>query len=552
MRNMPIGIDDFETLITENYYFVDKTDFICQIIDKHSFVNLITRPRRFGKTLSMSMLEYFFSNHYKSCKNLFDGLHVQTTAGNYMEYQGKYPVIFLSLKEVSGEDFQEIQNDIIRIMSECYMKYSELENSDKLSERDKKFYGKICDEDDVSQSNLISSLKRLSYMLYKHYDEKVIILLDEYDAPVNKIADKTIYKKTINFIKKFMGDAFKTNPYVSFSIITGISRITKESIFSELNNLHVFSVLDERYNNIMGFTEEEIRQILLEYDNLSKLGEIKEWYDGYNFGGKEIYNPWSVIRYIDNNFIPETFWMNTSSNNIMHYFMNPLDEDKYFALKKLIRSERVYGTILDGITFQDIDNDLDKIYTLLLNTGYLSYRKCSSDNNYELHIPNKEVRLVFEQEVLKEVIVRPAQELTKELFSCMCIGNKDNIEKILSKLLIKYASFHDTANHESFYHGFMLGLSILAEDKFIVESNRETGYGRSDISLYPKKTSAESIGIIMEFKVADDIDSMQVSAQNALKQIKLNEYEVEMQKHSVRNILRYGISFCGKHVKVVS
>ena len=547
---MPIGVDDFKEL-RENYYFIDKTDFIRQLIDDHSKVTFITRPRRFGKTLTMSMLEYFFSIDKKEeSKNLFHGLAIEAAGSSYMKHRGIYPVIFISLKDGQSPSWEQMLNFFRLFLRRLYLQYAYLMKADTLDECMKEDYHRIVNRQ-ADQTEMAFALTRLMEMMQAYYGQPVILLLDEYDAPIQYAWDHGYYDQCIGFMRQFLSSALKTNRTLDFAVLTGVLRVAKESIFSRLNNLSVCSVLSRKYSNILGFTPAETAVMAEDLGVEKKLPELRKWYDGYRFGTEDMYNPWSVINYMDNECTPMPYWVHTSGNYILKQLLSHADCLRIKELQGLLDGKTVTVSLNETVMYDQIEKDASALYTLLLTTGYLTIESASPTtyNRYFLRIPNEEIKQVYSQEILNTVAVGADRNTFDTLFDALFSGQEKDFEDRLQQILLRFASTYDTANKESFYHGFMLGISALFLDKqYIIESNRESGYGRFDIAIFPKDT--QKAGVILEFKDADRTESLEEQADESLRQIQDRQYEVEFAKREIVSVWKYGIAFCGKQVCV--
>ena len=553
-RNMPIGIDDFKKL-REDYYLVDKTDFIRQLIDGHSAVTLITRPRRFGKTLTMSMLDYFFSIEKKDeTEHLFDGLAIDRAGTEYLARRGGSPTIFLTLRGLKQPTFAELLQNFSNTMGELYRSHAEAVSNAALDPADLDYFERVKNYK-ADKVDLELSLLKLCKFLQQAYGRPIILLLDEYDVPIQNSWECGYYDEGIAFMKNFLGNALKGNPYLDFAILTGVLRVGKESIFSDLNNLEVCSVLSDTYSDVFGFTYAEVEKMAHDLGHPEQLPVIKDWYDGYRFGESEIYNPWSVIYFFRKNNKPSAYWMNTSSNGILQDMLEEAGADRLQEMRTLLEGGTVWTQVDERIVYSDLRYSDSALYTLLLTTGYLTAVSEAQDDDdgystYELRIPNREIRSVFSSEIMKHIAtgldINEFVILRRSLFH----GHIAEFEKRLQKILLRIVSTYDTANRESFYHGFMLGLvAMLAIGRrYEVKSNRESGYGRFDLALVPRDTA--NPGVVMEFKVAETPEDMETRAQEALAQIEEKAYTTELKESGVENIWCYGIAFCGKHVYI--
>ncbi len=553
-RNMPIGIDDFKKL-REDYYLVDKTDFIRQLIDGHSAVTLITRPRRFGKTLTMSMLDYFFSIEKKDeTEHLFDGLAIDRAGTEYLARRGGSPTIFLTLRGLKQPTFAELLQNFSNTMGELYRSHAEAVSNAALDPADLDYFERVKNYK-ADKVDLELSLLKLCKFLQQAYGRPIILLLDEYDVPIQNSWECGYYDEGIAFMKNFLGNALKGNPYLDFAILTGVLRVGKESIFSDLNNLEVCSVLSDTYSDVFGFTYAEVEKMAHDLGHPEQLPVIKDWYDGYRFGESEIYNPWSVIYFFRKNNKPSAYWMNTSSNGILQDMLEEAGADRLQEMRTLLEGGTVWTQVDERIVYSDLRYSDSALYTLLLTTGYLTVVSEAQDDDdgystYELRIPNREIRSVFSSEIMKHIAtgldINEFVILRRSLFH----GHIEEFEKRLQKILLRIVSTYDTANRESFYHGFMLGLvAMLAIGRrYEVKSNRESGYGRFDLALVPRDIN--NPGVVMEFKVAETPEDMEAKAHEALAQIEEKAYTTELKAAGVENIWRYGIAFCGKHVYI--
>ncbi len=549
-RAMPIGVDDFKE-VREKYYFVDKTDFIRQLIDGHSKVTLITRPRRFGKTLTMSMLDYFFSiDREKESGRLFTGLAVEKAGAGYMAYRGAYPVIFISLKDIQNLSWESMLDQWGLFIRKVYLRYTYLCTSNQIDTELKEDFYRIIKRE-ATENELADSLTRLMEIMRAYYGKPVILLIDEYDAPIQQAWECGFYDECISFMRRFLGSALKTNPALDFAVLTGVLRIAKESIFSGLNNLDVCSVLRDKYSDVFGFTAEEVAKLTEDIEKPEVLPELKKWYDGYRFGSREIYNPLSVISYMDNQCRPQPYWMNTSNNSILRELLSHADYLRIKALRGLLHDVPVSVSLNEGVIYDQIGREQSALYTMLLTTGYLTVAKDipTSYDRYLLRIPNEEIKRVYSMEILNTITAGIDRDTFDGLFDLLFTGQSEDFAYQLQKILLQFASTYDTANKESFYHGFMLGMAALFLGKdYTVESNRESGYGRFDLAIFPNDTT--KAGVIMEFKIAETEDCLDERAKDALEQIEERQYGIEFSKRGIAAVWKYGIAFCGKQVCV--
>ena len=551
MYGMPVGMDNFSKIIENKYYFVDKTNFIKELLDNKNEVTLITRPRRFGKTLAMRMLQEFFDINAAG-RDTFKGLNISLAGEKYIQHRGKYPVIFFSLKDIATGNYQDALRDLCGKISDLYAEYGFLAESPALNEREKEYFlsvYNIADHEQYGRDKWGKSLKMLTVYLWKHYGVKTILLLDEYDAPIQHAWKDGYYEDMIRFMRQFYSEVLKGNDALEFAVLTGVLRVAKESIFSGLNNLKVCSVLSEDYSDIFGFTGQEVARMAADLQMEDKLPEIRAWYDGYSFGGSEIYNPWSVIMYFDAKCKPAPYWVNTSGNGIIKYMLDRLDGRGREDLQSLMDGNTISKQVQEGIIYEEIGSNADDLYTMLLTTGYL---KCTSSQDsllgtyMDLQIPNLEILRLFTREIAQNFTgYRGVSDITN-MMDEMLKGNAVLFEEDLNRILRNSVSYHDAANGESFYHGMMLGFCVLLKDTHIVQSNRESGYGRFDLALIP--TDRRYYGVIMEFKRAADEGQLEEKALEALAQIEELSYIAEFQQRQIEKVWKYGIAFCGKKV----
>ena len=549
MYSMPVGLDNFREMIAREYYFVDKTKFIKELLDSNAMVTLITRPRRFGKTLAMRMLQEFFDINAAG-RDTFKGLNISRAGEKYMQHRGKYPVIFLQLKNVAAGDFEKSFAFLKAIIARLYREYAFLEESPALTGDEKEYYVRVrrgrehCTYDDLAMS-----LGNLTDMLYRHYGIRPIVLIDEYDAPIQHAWEDGYYEDMIRFMRQFYSEVRKGNDALEFAVRTGVLRVAKESIFSGLNNLKVCSVLSGEYSDIFGFTGEEVAKMAVDLQQEDKLPEIKAWYDGYTFGGTEIYNPWSVIMYFDAGCKPAPYWVNTSGNGIVKQMFKFSGQEGADDLQSLMDGGSVFKQLREGVVYANIGDRIDDLYSILLMTGYL---KCVGlmeklyGEEAELRIPNKEIRSLFGREILENFIAAGSVSRLGRMLDAMVSGHGDIFESVLSGIVRNNVSYHDAANGESFYHGMMLGFCVLLKDTHIVQSNRESGYGRFDLALIP--TDRRYYGVILEFKRAADEAQLEEKALEALAQIEELSYIAEFEQRQIEKVWKYGIAFCGKKV----
>ena len=548
---MPVGIDDFKE-VREKYYFVDKTPFIQKLLLEHSKVTLFTRPRRFGKTLTMSMLKYFFAwEDAKDSEKLFAGLTVSTEEES-MRQRGKYPVVFITLRDIKSLHWQDAYADLKGLIEDTYARFAYLQESDKLTKREKELIAELL-AGSAEETLYRRSLKYLTEFLYKHHQVRPILLIDEYDVPIQCGWENGYYDEVMMFMKVWLSGGLKTNVHLEFAVLTGVLRVVKESIFSDLNNLEICSVMTEKYSDVFGFTKQEVKKIAADFGRPDKMNELQAWYDGYSFGGKEIYNPWSVIQYFATGCEPQPYWLNTSRNGIIKALLETVSEARMEALRAVLSNKYIESVIDEGVIYADIGQKENALYTMLLMTGYLTLAKKEKldalTTFYYLRIPNLEIMQVYRGEILERMAKSVATKQQNEFFRALLSGQRDMFEQRLQEMLLQMVSYYDTQNKESFYHGFLLGLTALLAASYQVESNRESGRGRFDLALFPKRT--DQTGVIMEFKVADEPEKLEETAQAALRQIQEKAYIAEFQKRNIVNVYRCGVAFCGKMVRIV-
>jgi len=545
-KAIPVGIEDFKELIQEGYYYIDKTLLIDEMLINKSKVTLFTRPRRFGKTLNMSMLKYFFDvKNKEENKKLFENLKVSNS--EYMSEQGKYPVIFISLKDLKGDTWEECLKRLKLFIFDLYAEFEYIR--EKMNEWDKRKFEKVLYEKE--DADYIMSLKFLSDSLYKYYGGKVIILIDEYDAPIINAFDKGYYNEAINFFQTFYSSALKTNNSLKYGVLTGITRIIKEGIFSGLNNLKVDTILNKKYSEYFGLLESEVIEMLDYFGMKYKIEEVKEWYNGYLFGESEVYNPWSIVNYIDNGEI-KAYWANVSGNTLLENMLDHAGESVYDDLKRFTDGESIEKYISDGTTIKSLLSNDDEIWQLLLYSGYLTkaknQEKESDSNIYNLKIPNKEIRKYFGNMFLNRFFGTEVK--TNTLIKALEGGDIKKFEKTLGEIMINMLSHFDLDKEmEKIYQVFMIGLVGFLMGKYEIISNDESGYGRYDLAMIPIKSNEKAY--LMEFKISKTKKGMEESAEKALKQIDEKKYDTKLKARGIKNILKIGIAFYGKEVKVV-
>lgn len=500
-KPLPIGISDY-VRAQSDYYYVDKTMLIKEFLDQKPLVSLFTRPRRFGKTLNMDMLRVYFEMTDEDTSKYFEDKNIWKCGKDYRLHQGKYPVIFLTFKDVKFDSWQATIEKIKSLLQEEYGRHQELLSSLKISDYEKEYFNKVLSATE-NEVELSFSLEKLSKMLASHYDKAPIIIIDEYDTPIQEGYSKDFYDEIIGFMRNFFSGAFKDNKNLSYGFLTGILRIAQESIFSGLNNLTVNSVMDEAYDRYFGFTNEEVSEMLDYYGATEKESELQEWYDGYLFGNEEIYNPWSVINYISKGCVPQAYWVNTGKNEILEDVLKVADEDITEKLYSLIRGGKVLARIDQNVVYRSLTEDPTNIYSLLLVAGYLktTIKELQADGSYlcQVSIPNKEIASVYKSEILAHLMKIGAVSRTTadKIAESLFLNDYVKLEKAISEYMDKTISFYDTAS-ESFYHGMILGLISMMDNQYKIKSNRESGKGRFDIGLIPRDDKYP--GMIMELK----------------------------------------------------
>jgi hypothetical protein len=550
-KAIPIGIENFEDIIKDNYYYVDKSMLIEDILVNRAAVTLFTRPRRFGKTLNMSMIKYFFDVRNKDeNRKLFEGLKI--FGSEYMKEQGKYPVIFVSLKDLRADTWEDTFENLKSFISDLYAEFEDMREI--MNKRDKIKFDKIFYEEE--KGDYETSLKLLSNYIYKYYGKKVIILIDEYDAPIINAFDKGYYNEAINFFQVFYSSALKTNDSLKYGILTGITRIIKEGIFSGLNNLKVDTILNKKYSEYFGLLESEVIKMLDYFEMKYKIEEVEEWYNGYIFGDKRVYNPWSIINYVDNGEI-KAYWANVSGNTLLENMLDQAGEDVYTDLKRFTDGESIEKYISDGTTIKSLLSNDDEIWQLFLYSGYLTKAKEQIEidetseytNIYNLKIPNKEIRKYFGNMFLNRFFGTELK--TSILIKALESGDIKKFEKTLGEIMVNMLSHFDlNSEMEKIYQVFMIGLVGFLMGKYEIISNNESGYGRYDLAMIPIKSNEKAY--LMEFKISKTEKGMTLKAEEALKQIDEKKYDMRLKARGIKNILKIGIAFYGKKVKVFS
>lgn len=559
-KKLPVGLENFQEIQKSGFYYVDKTKLIEQLLENWSKVNLFTRPRRFGKTLNMSMLKSFFE--IGADRTLFDGLYISRNQKLCEEYMGKYPVIFLSLKGIDGLSFEAAKYRLTELIGVEAERFAFLADSEKLTENERSKYqaiihlvnGKYSMDEDM----LVSSLQTLSQLLCRHYGQKAMILIDEYDVPLDKAFQHGYYKEMVSLIRGLFGQALKTNDDLQFAVLTGCLRVSKESIFTGLNNFKVYAADDVRYDEEFGFTNEEIKKLLANYNLQEHFGKMKEWYDGYRFGNADIYCPWDVINYVDDlvsdpNVQPKSYWINSSGNDLVKRFIEQADITTKDEIEQLIAGNAVEKRIRPDLTYNEIDNSIDNIWSVLFTTGYLTRLGKAENDVYKLIIPNQEIREVFVQQIrewFNQIVANNRASIDK-INQGFLEGKAETIQRELTMFLGETIRVFDTKarneEKEIFYHDILLGI-LKNYPGWVVKSNRESQDGFADILLKPKNPDA---GIIVELKDVRSLHDLDQACERALEQIKDRRYDTELREDGRNDILAYGIAFCRKRCKVV-
>ena len=541
MKKLPIGLSDFKKLIEGNYYYFDKTNFIDEIIKDGSEVKLFTRPRRFGKTLNMSMLKYFFDiKEAEENRKLFKDLYIEKTE-NFKE-QGQYPVVFLSLKDLKADNWESMVNYLkVLISNLCLENRYLLKNLDSF---DKALFENYINKNAKIES-LKDTLKFLTRILYEKYNKKVIILIDEYDAPLVSAYHNKYYDNAKDFFKTFYSSVLKDNAYLQMGVMTGIIRVIKAGIFSDLNNLSTYTILSNFYPNCYGLTEEEVKKALIDYNLEYEMGDVKDWYDGYRFGKSEVYNPWSILNFLHAKEL-RAYWVDTSGNDLINDVLKIVRKDIVRDLKKLFDGKGLKQNLSGTSDLSRILSE-EEIWELMLFSGYLTIQEKIDEDYYILRLPNKEVRRLFKRTFIERYFGRGNKLI--DLMEALTENRIEDYEETLQDILLKSVSYNDTKKgNEAFYHGFILGISLYLEGEYIVKSNIESGLGRYDVSIEPK--NKDKRGYILEFKATDNIDRLEEISKEALKQIEEGKYSSTLKQTDTKEILYLGIAFCGKQIKV--
>ena len=555
---LPVGIEDFREIRRKDFYYIDKTGLIEQLLDSWGKVNLFTRPRRFGKTLNMSMLRYFFETG--TDKTLFEGLHISQRSDLCEEYMGKFPVVSLTLKGVDGWTFERAKNKLLKYIALEAERFNFLKNSDKLTDNEKQRYGALIRMQDgkyvMDEDTLESALQTLSELLYRHYGQKVIILIDEYDVPLDKAYQNDYYREMVVMIRSLFGEALKTNEFLQFAVLTGCLRVSKESIFTGLNNFKIFSITDLRFDEQFGFTEDEVEKMLKDYQLETHLASMKEWYDGYRFGDADIYCPWDVINRVDDlcdtpEAEPKCYWINSSGNALVKRFVSIANRTTQDEIERLIAGEPIEKSLRLDLTYDEIDKSIDNIWSVLFTTGYLTQVGMTEQGAYKLVIPNKEVRTVYIsqiQEWFKQKIADNAEQMTS-FWKAVEDGNAEEIERYLNRTLSNTISVFDTKapEKENSYHTFLAGM-LTGNTDWVVKSNVEAGEGFADIIIEPPNPDD---GIIFELKYSKEASGLDKACERAIKQIRDRRYFEYLKNDGRYDMMFYGIAFYKKRCKVV-
>ena len=558
---LPVGVDRFEKICRDEFYYVDKTKLIEQILENGVEVNLFTRPRRFGKTLNMSMLKCFFE--LGTDKTLFDGLYIVQNKKICEEYLGQFPVIFLTLKGVDGLTYARARYAFMDIIGNEARRFYFLLESDKLNDKDKEDYRALIDTSagkyTMDEETFAASLKKLSELLYKHYDKQTIIIIDEYDVPLDKAFQNGYYREMVTLVRGLFGNALKTNEYLKFAVLTGCLRISKESIFTGLNNFKVLSITDPRFDEQFGFTEAEVKQMLADYQLEDHLQEIKEWYDGYRFGAAEVYCPWDVINYVDllrydAKARPQAYWINTSGNALVKIFIDKADKSTRAELERLVNGEAIEKHLRLDLTYDEIEQSIENLWSVLFTTGYLTQAGMTDDGAYKLIIPNKEVREVYKlqiQDWFKRTVFSKTEQL-EAFWQAFASGDAKGVEKYLNRTLSNTISLFDVKGSEkekeNSYHLFLAGL-LIGNAEWLVRSNREAGDGFADIIV---ETDDPDAGLVIELKSVGKITELAGACTAAMQQVKERHYDAYLRDEGREDIWAYGIAFYKKRCMVVA
>ena len=541
MKRLAIGVSDFKKIIKGDFYYFDKTKLIEEIINDGSEVKLFTRPRRFGKTLNMSMLKYFFDIENKEeNKKLFKDLYIEKT--DAFKEQGQYPVIFLSLKDLKASNWEEMEEKISVVLSDLFSEYEYLIND--LLGSDSNKLKKIINED-ANLSNLGRSLKLLTKILYEKYNKKVVVLIDEYDSPLVSAYINGYYEKAKDFFKTFYSTVLKDNSYLQMGVLTGIIRVIKAGIFSDLNNLRTYTILSDVYTDSYGLTEEEVEKSLKDYGIEQEISNVKDWYDGYKFGDSEVYNPWSILNFLDFKEL-RAYWVDTSGNDLINDVLKNITKNTIEALERLFNGEGLKQNISGTSDLSKLLSE-DELWELMLFSGYLTVEEKIDHKNYILRLPNKEIKELFRDTFLEKYFGRGSKLLY--LMEALTENRIDKYEERLQEILLTSVSYNDTKKgNEAFYHGLIMGMGLYLEGEYITKSNIESGLGRYDFVIEPKNKTKRAY--IMEFKSTDNIEKLEEVSKEALEQIENKKYDVSLKQNGVKDITYMGIAFCGKEIKI--
>ena len=541
MKRLAIGLSDFKHLIEEDFYYFDKTKFIEEVIKDGSQVKLFARPRRFGKTLNMSMLKYFFDIENKEeNKEIFKDLYIEKTEA--FKEQGQYPVIFLSLKDLKASTWEEMEEKITIILSELFSEYNYLIN--ELVETDSDKFKKIINEN-ANLSNLGRSLKFLTKILYEKYNKKVVVLIDEYDSPLVSAYINGYYEKAKDFFKTFYSTVLKDNSYLQMGVLTGIIRVIKAGIFSDLNNLSTYTILSDVYTDSYGLTEEEVEKSLKYYGIEQEISNVKDWYDGYKFGDSEVYNPWSILNFLRFKEL-RAYWVDTSGNDLIKDVLKKITKNTIEALERLFNGEGLKQNISGTSDLSKLLSE-DELWELMLFSGYLTVEEKIDHKNYVLRLPNKEIKELFRDTFLEKYFGRGSKLLY--LMEALTENRIDEYEERLQEILLTSVSYNDTKKgNEAFYHGLIMGMGLYLEGEYITKSNIESGLGRYDFVIEPKNKTKRAF--IMEFKATDSIENLEEVSKEALRQIEDKKYDISLKQNGVKDITYLGIAFCGKQIKI--
>ena len=541
MKRIPIGLSDFKHLIEEDFYYFDKTKFIDEIIQDGAQVKLFTRPRRFGKTLNISMLKYFFDiKEAEKNKKLFKDLYIEKT--DSFKEQGQYPVIFLSLKDLKATTWEEMQKDIKSTVARLFSEYKYL-----LKDLDK--FDTITFENvimkNIELENLKEILKFLTKILYEKYSKKVVILIDEYDSPLVSAYTNGYYEKVKNFFKTFYSTVLKDNTYLQMGILTGIIRVIKAGIFSDLNNLRTYTILSDDYTDSYGLTEEEVEKSLKDYGIEAEISKVKDWYDGYKFGDSEVYNPWSILNYLQDKEL-RAYWVDTSGNDLINNVLKMTNKNIITALERLFNGDGLKQNLSGTSDLSKILSD-DEVWELLLFSGYLTVEEKINQDNYILRLPNKEVKSLFRKTFIETYIARGSK--LSFLMESLIESKIEDYEENLQEILLTSVSYNDTKKgNEAFYHGLIMGMGLYLEGEYITKSNIESGLGRYDFLIEPKNKNKRAF--IMEFKSTDNLEKLEEVSKEALKQIEDKKYDISLKQNGIKEITYIGIAFCGKQIRI--